>query len=368
MLSTLRTGSQAARRLHRPAGDGDRRSGWPSAARGRAPAVAVERGLQHALAAGQAGQPLLQRVHPRGRDLARRARTSRRAAPAAPARAPQPRRARAAPRRARRPGAPGGTGASARTPPCRPARSARISTSGVRLRKSPRGARHALVERRVGVALPRPVAGVGHVTAQSVTCQPCRPWRSVVAHRLLDRREERRAASSRARPRARTRRRCRPAPGSTRSPTVARNGLGSVADDLDRLAGADRALDADRGRLAERDVDAVVVGERRLDDLLLHLAVERDASSCVVVLAQVDQRVLLGELGERDVQRAAVARGRPGRRPSPASAARSGGVRRPARARRSCRRSGRRRGPADLPICPARDRVARHGGAARRTR
>ena len=44
-----------------------------------------------------------------------------------------------------------------------------------------------------------------------------------------------------------------------------------------------------------------------LDDLLLHLAVERDEDLLPhVVLTEVDQRVLLGELGERDVERAFV--------------------------------------------------------------
>ena len=36
------------------------------------------------------------------------------------------------------------------------------------------------------------------VTAQSVTCQPCRPWRSVSLYGLLDGLEERAAASSRS--------------------------------------------------------------------------------------------------------------------------------------------------------------------------
>src|ERR671920_106017 len=42
-------------------------------------------------------------------------------------------------------------------------------------------------------------------------------------------------------------------------------------------------------------------------DLFLHLTVERDVQFLAyVVLPQVDQRVLLGELGERHVQRALV--------------------------------------------------------------
>ena len=70
-----------------------------------------------------------------------------------------------------------------------------------------------------------------------------------------------------------------------------------------------RALDADRRRLAEVGGDAVVALERRLDDLLLDLAVERDGDLVpVVVLADVDERVLLGELGEGRPERALLLR------------------------------------------------------------
>ena len=96
-------------------------------------------------------------------------------------------------------------------------------------------------------------------------------------------------------------------------------------EDLDCLTATRRALDADRRRLVERDRDAVVVGERRLDHLPLNLAVQRDgdlrpffrfgagkagtSAPCRlrrayagVVLADVDQRVLLRQLPERDAQ------------------------------------------------------------------
>jgi hypothetical protein len=86
-------------------------------------------------------------------------------------------------------------------------------------------------------------------TAQSVTSQPWRPWRS--ASRRL-----------------------------TSTP-----------------------LDADRRRLAEAHGDPVLVGERRLDDLLLHLAVQAERELVAQrVLAQADERVLLDELSERDVE------------------------------------------------------------------
>ena len=145
------------------------------------------------------------------------------------------------------------------------------------------------------------------MTAQSMTCQPHRPWRSVS-----------RTVSSTARknasgidPSSTSSRNSTPAPtgaGSTRSPTVARNGFGRSPSISTAVARADESLDADRRRLAELDVDAEVGRQRLLDDLLLHLAVEREEQLLPdVVLPQVDQRILLGELRERDVQRALLA-------------------------------------------------------------
>jgi hypothetical protein len=55
--------------------------------------------------------------------------------------------------------------------------------------------------------------------------------------------------------------------------------------DLDRLAGANRTFDIDRRRFTERDVDAVVACERRLDDFLLDLAVKRDGDLLPRVVA-----------------------------------------------------------------------------------
>ena len=101
------------------------------------------------------------------------------------------------------------------------------------------------------------------VTGQSVTCQPWSPWRSVVAHRLLDRPEERR--------RHRAQLDLEPvldppptAAGSTRRPDRGEERVGRRADDLGGRADADRPLDADRRRLAERHLDAVLAGQRRL--------------------------------------------------------------------------------------------------------
>src|SRR5205085_7941642 len=77
--------------------------------------------------------------------------------------------------------------------------------------------------------------------------------------------------------------------------------------DLGGSARANDALDADRRRLAEADVEAEVVGEGCLDYFLLDLAVERDRDLLAgVVLADVDQWVLLGELRERDAEGTAV--------------------------------------------------------------
>ena len=124
----------------------------------------------------------------------------------------------------------------------------------------------------------------------------------------------------------------RPGAGSTRRPIAARNGLASlpiISTASPTPTGRSTQIVV---RLPERDVDAELVGQRGLDDLLLHLAVERDGDLLAhVVLPQVDQRVLLGELGERGVQRAVGRAAGTARRPSPASAARTGAPARPAR-------------------------------------
>ena len=83
-------------------------------------------------------------------------------------------------------------------------------------------------------------------------------------------------------------------------------------EDLDRLAGPDGPFDIDWRRFAECDFETELVCQRRLDDFLLDLAVERDRELLArVVLPDVDQRVLLGELCERDAEPRAVV-GRPG--------------------------------------------------------
>ena len=144
------------------------------------------------------------------------------------------------------------------------------------------------------------------VTTQSVTCQPCRPWRSV--SRTVSSTAVKNASG--IDPSSTSSRNRTPVPtgaGSTRSPTVARNGFGASPI-------SSTAAPVPTGRSMQIvvvsrnvDLDAEVVRQRRLDDLLLHLAVERDGELLPdVVLPQVDQRVLLGELGERDVQRAPV--------------------------------------------------------------
>src|SRR5215211_8133594 len=80
-----------------------------------------------------------------------------------------------------------------------------------------------------------------------------------------------------------------------------------LGEQLDGRTDANGPFDADHCRFAELDVDVVVVSQRRPDDLFLHLTVERHEYLLpAVVLPHVDQGVLLGELGERDVQRAFV--------------------------------------------------------------
>ena len=109
------------------------------------------------------------------------------------------------------------------------------------------------------------------------------------------------------------------------------------------------------------DLDAEVVRQRRLDDLLLHLAVERDGDLLAdVVLAQVDQRVLLGQLGERGVQRAALGAGRTGTTTvsSVGGAKWCSAVRR-CGGRRSASPIWTSSSPHSRPIWPARTAVAR---------
>ena len=107
------------------------------------------------------------------------------------------------------------------------------------------------------------------------------------------------------------------AAGSIRRASVAMNGLvlsgelrpvmfecGLRADDLLGLADTSRSLDADGRRLAEVRHDAVLALERGLDDFLLDLAVQRDRDLMPgVVLADVDERVLLRKLRERRAER-----------------------------------------------------------------
>src|SRR5439155_4662112 len=86
-------------------------------------------------------------------------------------------------------------------------------------------------------------------------------------------------------------------------------GIRIRAQPLDRLADAAGPPDADGRRLAKADLEAVLLGERGLTDLLLHLAVQRhrELLPCVV-LTDVDQRVLLRELRERCSQRTSLRR------------------------------------------------------------
>jgi hypothetical protein len=78
-------------------------------------------------------------------------------------------------------------------------------------------------------------------------------------------------------------------------------------EELDGLARPQRALDVDRRRLAEVDLEGILARQRGLDHLLLDFAVERDRELLeAVVLADVDQRVLLRELGEREFEPALV--------------------------------------------------------------
>ena len=129
-------------------------------------------------------------------------------------------------------------------------------------------------------------------------------------------------------------------------------------DHLVGLADMRRTLDADDRRLAEVRRDAVVALEGGLDDLLLDVAVERDRDLVPVVLADVDERILLGELGERRAEAALIL----------GSLGEDDGLERrtreargrfvdPAAARRSHRRRGPYPGRETVAISPAVDRA-----------
>ena len=167
-------------------------------------------------------------------------------------------------------------------------------------------ARDALVEPLVAEAVLGQVAGVrhghgavGHLPAVEALAQR-------LPHRVLDRGEERQGhrAQLRLDPEP------HPGPGGGRldaEPDRGQERVGRLVQPLHGRAAAERPLDADRGRLAEADRQAEVGGQGRPDDLLLDLTVERDVHLLAeVVLAQVDQRVLLGQLGEGRVQGAPV--------------------------------------------------------------
>src|SRR4029453_18600624 len=80
-----------------------------------------------------------------------------------------------------------------------------------------------------------------------------------------------------------------------------------LVKDLDRRPAADRPFNANGRCLAESDVKAEVIGQGRLDDLLLHLSVKGDEQFLPnVILPEADQRVLLRELAEGKMERALV--------------------------------------------------------------
>jgi hypothetical protein len=128
-----------------------------------------------------------------------------------------------------------------------------------------------------------------------------------LGHGLLDRPEERR----RHRPELDPQREPHAAADRGRidpQPDRGQERIRRQPDQLDSLAAAGRPFDADGRGLPERHGQAVLLGQGGLDDLLLHLAVERhEHFFAYVVLAQVDQRVLLGQLGQGRVQGAPLA-------------------------------------------------------------
>jgi hypothetical protein len=169
-------------------------------------------------------------------------------------------------------------------------------------------ARHALVEPLVAGALLGQVTGVRH-RDQAVGHRPAvQALLQRLPHRVLDGPEERGRHGAGLRldpefhPRA-VRGRLQP------QPDRGQERVGCLPHPLDRGTATCQPLDADRGRLAEADVKAEVRCQRGPDDFLLHLAVQRDGDlPADVVLPDVDQRVLLGQLGQRGAQRTELAR------------------------------------------------------------
>src|SRR5450755_1752484 len=78
--------------------------------------------------------------------------------------------------------------------------------------------------------------------------------------------------------------------------------------DLKGTRAAEGPLDVDHRCLAERGGDIEIVSERGLDYLLLDSAVERYIDFLpLVVLSQIDERILFGELAKCDSQPIPVA-------------------------------------------------------------
>src|SRR5262249_51444307 len=62
-------------------------------------------------------------------------------------------------------------------------------------------------------------------------------------------------------------------------------------------------LDVEHAGVGELDLDAVFLGERRAQHLLLHAAVERHRGQPVLTRVYADQGVLVGELSQGESQR-----------------------------------------------------------------
>src|SRR5215472_13870871 len=169
------------------------------------------------------------------------------------------------------------------------------------------GARHALVEALMAEAVLADVAGVGHRYVAVGDRPAVEALLQGFPHGVLDRPEkgdghgpqfdvdvERYAGAGGRRFEA--------------QPDRGQERVGWFAQPLGGRAGADEPFDADRRRLAKADRETEVTGQRRLDDLLLDLAVQRDGDLLAdIVLPDVDQRVLLGKLGKRDTERTGLA-------------------------------------------------------------
>ena len=121
--------------------------------------------------------------------------------------------------------------------------------------------------------------------------------------------------------------------------------------------GAAGTFDVQHPGVGEHDVDPVLLGQGRPEHLLLHLPVERHRGQSVVPGPDVDQRVLVGQLGQRSAQSRALLGPHRGHRRLQGRRGEVVPSRPPGRPKVSPTRTSA--SPCSRPICPASTRSAR---------